>query len=104
MNTIESNRLIAEFMGAHSYNKRELFVPIHGICYHDTIELGRGKVLKYHKSWDWLMPVVEKCLIGEAESPERLISNIYENICTLSLNSTYNACIEFIEWYNLQSK
>lgn len=74
---LEGNRLIAEFMGG-KYGKgthrgikanaellgklpqHEIWLPIHGIVRQDTIELGKGKIMKYHSSWDWLMPVVEK--------------------------------------------
>jgi len=44
METEESNKLIAEFMG----------VDIHEFV------MNGGKKWEYHSSWDWLMPVVEK--------------------------------------------
>lgn len=66
MNT-ENNKLIALFMGGKLNNQstlrlahHEIWLPIHGICRYDTIEIGKGKILKYHTSWDWLMSVVEK--------------------------------------------
>jgi hypothetical protein len=54
----ESNELIAIFMGYERYEdsggiwfKKEGMI----ICMHPKLE-----DLKYHSSWDWLMPVVEK--------------------------------------------
>lgn len=68
---IKRNKAIAEFMGA-KYKKDvsfdlsfdEVFLPMHGICNYGTIELGKGKILKYHSSWQWLMPAMlqTKCI------------------------------------------
>lgn len=63
METLNNNILIAEFMGGKvksesilNIKDNEIFIPFHGVC-----DLGNsGKGLKYHNSWDWLMPVVEK--------------------------------------------
>jgi hypothetical protein len=44
---IESNRLIAEFMGFDRYS---VILPIEGF-------LNKGP---YHSSWDWLMPVIDR--------------------------------------------
>ena len=60
--------------------------------------IGKGELveLKYHKSWDWLMPVVEKI--------EQVHEGVPQELIKLSLFSTidevYNAIIEFIKWYN----
>ena len=82
MNTQENNELIAEFMGVD---------PI-DIDY-AIDEYGK---LKYHLSWDWLMPVVEKI--------EQVHEGVPQELIKLSLFSTidevYNAIIEFIKWYN----
>src|SRR5690606_8408486 len=63
----------------------------------------------YHKSWDWLMPVLEKvmteCFELEEESDKDLIEWFY---CIRDfipdINRTYSAIIEFIEWYNKNYK
>jgi hypothetical protein len=64
MNTTEGNKLIAEFMGAKTnktavheevrktLQNTDFWIPLIGIVKQDN--------LKYHSSWDWLMPVVEK--------------------------------------------
>jgi hypothetical protein len=61
----EGNRLIAEFLGVKPvdgwYNGWELHkagVPFaYGAMGNGTHEL------KFHTSWDWLMPIVDKCSI-----------------------------------------
>lgn len=96
---IISNKLIADFMGAKcndtSYlklNPRELWLPIHGVCRHDTIDLGMGKTMCYHYSWDWLMPVVEK------------INNHSENriILTTDITEVYKDVVSFIDKKELE--
>ena len=79
MTIVESNKMIAKFMGAkfatHAL-KGTCWLPTYGVCNVDTIELGKGKILEYHKSWDWLIPVVEKiekqgCIIQISFSGDR---------------------------------
>ena len=71
--------------------------------------------LKFHKDWNWLMEVVEKieslggavCIgncvmiifyltdvMGESYSKTR------ELIGETKIEAVYNACVEFIKWYN----
>jgi len=70
----------------------------------------------YETSWDWLMPVVEKI---EKEGYE---VDIYSNKCEMATNfgstllnpilydkgskieSTWLACVQFIQWYNQNKK
>jgi hypothetical protein len=124
---IENNRLIAEFMGArfigngmNSPTSKDILVPVHGSRRIDTIDLGMGKILEYHKSWNWLMPVVEKIeslVFKNDNNPNVTIgSNCYcviqDNKSELfeftgmeetKLFSTYTAIVEFIKWYNTQN-
>ena len=62
--------------------------------------------LRYDSDWNWLMQVVEKCLIGEAElEPEqykKYIRPIYEGLCNLDIAETHSAVVDFIKWYNKQ--
>ena len=58
----EGNKLIAEFMGVRFMPDDEYIERLkenreEGVCF----DLGRMESeLKYHTSWDWLIPVVEK--------------------------------------------
>ena len=108
MNTekiIEGNKLIAEFMGIKTK------------VYSDRPTITRWKYgnsmlyetdLKYHSSWDWLMPVIYKiesfgfsatildvgmCIAGKL---------IIERFGESKIEGTYYTIIEFIKWYNQQ--
>lgn len=69
----------------------------------------------YDKSWDWLMPVVEKiesmgCIVeitlclGKVCKIRKVISKTQDWQTCHESNSTieavFKACVEFIEWYN----
>tara|TARA_R100001510_G_C7597248_1_gene164956 strand:- start:194 stop:463 length:270 start_codon:yes stop_codon:yes gene_type:complete len=82
----ENNKIIAEFMDLRSTG----------------LSIYKPSEYKYHTSWDWLMPVVQK--IGDEylntpfdETYSKLTEG-YENIWTLE--DTYNAVVEFIKDQN----
>lgn len=106
--TIEQmNEAIAKFIGDHREKQWEAGMP-----------------LKYHTSWDWLMPVVEKI---ETLEKGRFSVAIDRNYTTISddtrkphqreivwihklpnnennrLSRTYQAVYQFIQWYNNQT-
>lgn len=82
----KNNKLIAEFMGLDKEYKMRGVVDYY--C-------------PYNVSWDWLMPVIEKCLVGEAEQSEEIsnttIKNIYEGICNQDISFAYKSVVEFIK-------
>jgi hypothetical protein len=99
---MKNNKLIAEFMGLSIKE---------GVCYYtdadDMFPMGievEEPYLPYHTSWDWLMPVINKCLVGEAEMNEEIsnttIKNIYEGICNQDISQAYKSVITFIKTYN----
>jgi len=105
---MKDNKLIAEFMGAEGHPKYD---PIEWDIYitgcldvdsdnENAQHFFTPNQMKYHSSWDWLMPVVEKCLIGEAEQDEEIsnttIKNIYEGICNQDISYAYRSVVEFI--------
>ena len=106
-NIVENNKLIAEFMGWKENKDMEVKLTSGGITYYfqKNDEACIPEAMCYHSSWDWLIPVVKKCLIGEAETnrPD-LVSNIYESLVNLEINLVYKDIIEFIKWYNQQNK
>ena len=105
--TEENNRLIAEFMGLV-----ESSIPNKFWTEKTKEGFGVGKFvdLNYHTSWEWLMSVVEKieniqfnveqsggsCTIH----PCVLKEPVFETYSTNRLEATYQAVIQFIEWYN----
>tara|TARA_R110001606_G_scaffold375719_1_gene534096 strand:- start:92 stop:388 length:297 start_codon:yes stop_codon:yes gene_type:complete len=95
MSNQENNKLIAEFMGL-APNECGVYQTKRGPYHLEN--------LSYHLSWDWLMPVIQKCLIGEAEHSEDVsnlaIKNIYESICNQDISLAHKSVVEFINQYN----
>ena len=57
--------------------------------------------LKYHTSWDWLMPVVQKC---RQENRLEYFDRVYYALEECDINVTYRAVVEFINQLNKQTK
>ena len=97
---MKDNKLIAEFMGVNVITLDD--VRKNKDPYHSSSDGYLKDDLKYHSSWDWLMPVVEVCLIGEAEQSEEIsnttIKNIYEGICNQDISFAYKSVVEFINY------
>tara|TARA_R100000935_G_C2682183_1_gene103179 strand:+ start:217 stop:504 length:288 start_codon:yes stop_codon:yes gene_type:complete len=92
---MKDNKLIAEFMGLSIKE---------GVCYYtdvdDMFPMGievEEPYLPYHTSWDWLMPVVQKCYKIDDEEG---FDNLVDAVSTLDIDGTYNAVVEFIKTYN----
>ena len=101
---MKDNKLIAEFMGVnaeiistgnvHSWSDSPFFY---------TTEDSKEKVIeniawysKYHTSWDWLKPVVDKIEQVNEGAPEQMLHvNLYSDI-----GEVYEAVVEFIKTYN----
>jgi len=88
-----NNRLIAEFMGWDIISPTTLPTNLHL----SNLELDNGGVmeLKFHTSWDWLMPVVQKCYELGAEG--ECIGDITMHLTEGDISGTYKAVVEFIE-------
>ena len=72
---MNQNKLIAEFMELREWlNESEL---------------------KYHTSWDWLMPVVQRCYDSGAEG--QCIGDITMHLTEGNLEGTYRAVVDYIE-------
>ena len=90
---MENNKLIAEFMGIN--------IGEYTTYPEESPTQYAVKDLQYQASWDWLMPVIEKCLVGEAEQSEEIsnttIKNIYNGICSQDISFAYKSVVEFIK-------
>ena len=75
---MQDNKLIAEFIGMELKPNE---------C---------GRLFRYHKSWDWLMPVIEQIDHLQHEP----IQGIEDALATRCIGDTYNAVVEFINQYN----
>jgi len=95
---MEENKLIAEFMGLSHCSEGWITIPYHGR--EEVAEEEIVDELRYHTSWDWLLPVLGKILDlsfqddGDAED----FYNIRD--CVPDINHTYKAIVEFIKQYN----
>lgn len=135
---VEGNKLIAEFMGGElrekSYWIRDKYVDA---IFFDVFESdGRDTnvyipiCLRYHESWSWIMPVVEKIeslksddyeynvvigfknYCGIAQSKKRVLTKWESSHLVTEPNKMYTwkpdtkkeaifiACVKFIKWYN----
>tara|TARA_S200002703_G_scaffold1563_1_gene2710 strand:+ start:535 stop:861 length:327 start_codon:yes stop_codon:yes gene_type:complete len=68
MTTQEANKLIAEFMGLVVSDRDNYTSELHTNVDAD---------LKYHTSWDWLMPVISKVKNIDAEWAEEQAQHIW---------------------------
>jgi hypothetical protein len=112
---LEGNKLIAEFMGMeyHWYPKNNYYArPQH--TFFEGNKIWGIEDLKFHSSWDWLMPVIERIEslgyrweIGMSTTSPYHYCKIWSigSIEGISpLDAIYGACIEFIKWYNKQTE
>ena len=122
---LDGNRLIAEFMQVEIkenfhklfYYSDQPFYYVDGKSREEVLDKA-SSYFKYHLSWDWLMPVVEKIeiqskdLFGEYEDsiingcgfmiplPEFNIS-----IAEVSkIAAVYVGVLKYIDWYNSQKE
>ena len=90
--TMNDNKLIAEFMGRGGTFNHDKTMICTGI-YPDTMAL-----MKYHTSWDWLMPVVQK-VSSLCDEPCEL-DNMKHSLLTGDIESVYDDVVEFIKEHN----
>ncbi len=111
---IISNELIAEFMGLKPYNDDR-----YGILYTNPVDKRTPMTeegLRYHSSWDWLMPVVHKFrhnltethyLTFDEECTKQHIEHKKSINLMLSLGGieeVFKVLIDGIKWHNQQYK
>lgn len=59
----------------------------------------------YHKSWDWLMPVVHKIYDTTSEDIQTFNGfAIFEYGLRTEMKDIWLSVVEFIKWYNKQNK
>jgi hypothetical protein len=92
---MKDNKIIAEFMGMELGDDKTMY-------YDDAENLHAPtpiNELKYHTSWDWLMPVVLKCF--DTQQPEEGQHYfINESLLTMKIEVVYDRVVEFIKEYN----
>ena len=91
----KNNKLIAEFMGyTHPFNDitdATLYLVSHGTF--------NSSELKYDTSWDWLMPVVNKCYQDYGRNAHFLQhdEHLQESIKNREIDEVYQVLVEFIK-------
>ena len=97
---MKDNKLIAEFMGMNYGDPNDNSVMI------QMTPQGNEVVpidsMKYHTSWDWLMPVVEKCLTTDEKTDGHhyFINNALltiDALLTFNIEVVYDRVVEFIK-------
>jgi hypothetical protein len=131
---ILSNSLIAEFMEVSNALSRYYYLPMFGHYYNsygniEYTDTFNEEELKYHSSWDWIMPVVEKIerlctkerpidvriqggMVGVYVFIPNSTPTEYEYIYQENgysendskIESVWLAMIAFIKWYNQNQK
>ena len=116
MNT--RNKLIAEFMGARHTTFRG---GIKGMTFWSEIDgeprTGRfpdgstnifaDKDARYHESWDWLMPVIEKVMnlssdiTPHEDASEDYRATIWNAVCNFEVEEAHIEVAELIEWLKI---
>ena len=118
----EDNKLIAEFMGFTKDSENLYLIDDYSLRSDGEHQATYVNEMKFHSSWEWLMPVVEK--IEETEVNGDYASMIIkQGSCEIEMfeyrkeqkdgeklrvfffqgskiEATYKAVVEFIKWYN----
>ena len=82
---MENNKLIAEFMGMDT----------------NWVAKSTDDTYNYHESWDWLMPVADKCLTtDEAFVTEGQHYFVNDALLTCNIEVVYDRVVLFIKDYN----
>ena len=82
---MKENKLIAEFMQKGS---KSLGIYDFDGCHYRLDEL------KFHSSWEWLMPVIDKCY------QEHMSKHIVDAVLTFDKYKAFQAVVQFIKEYN----
>ena len=104
MNTLENNKLIAEFMNLNLYNSfwyKSNIATEKKICKENN--------LKFHSDWNWLMKAVKRIDEISLNAPtiwnlEGKTNDIFISMREVNIELTYNRVIDFINFYNNQNR
>lgn len=110
---LQGNKLIAKFMGEINAISDLYYLPNFGKYVNqygiiDYVDTFRASELKYHSSWDWLMPVMRKIINGigvrtvdECSDEEWFQSTrIAQMYIGIDIAIAHHYVVEFITWYN----
>ena len=95
---MKNNKLIAEFMGHHTYESNGYIMISYSDCNERTLQ-----DTHYHTSWDWLMPVVVRLFddeYNEFDGADDLSFRLNDTLLETNLDSLYSIVVLFINAYN----
>jgi len=99
--TFDNNGLIADFMGKPRHQEYKSHFKVDNED--GSIGMIHAEEFKYHTSWDWLMPVVQKCFYGTAVQVDDNKDNFFTIKNSLpDMDATYKAVVEFIEGLSVE--
>lgn len=115
---LEGNKQIALFMGfTESMSKYSIMSQDKILVYRRGTEIHTDNSLSYHDNWDWIMPVVEtieslgystymfpRNEITIKENNTISAKNIAKVQHPAKLTAMFEACVQFVNWYNQKSK
>ena len=97
---MKENKLIAEFMG---FQKTTIGWYDNEETMNFNSDSNTFDELKFHSSWDWLMPVVEKCFdrLMEDDNSDDLSFCLNDALLTTNIDEVYKAVVNFIKTQDL---
>ena len=107
---MKDNKLIAEFMGAKPLvlggsTEYEMYGVLD--CIEDGVDEKHYYIddeMRFHESWDWLMPVHRKCMFTPNFSgDDQLRTLLIDAVIDADINRLYDAVVEFIKEYNVDN-
>ena len=98
---MKNNKLIAEFMGRNVITEDDIRANKNPISTSHDGDLEED--LEYHSSWDWLMPVAEKCLCTD-EKTDGQHYFINDALLTCNIEEVFDRVVEFIKRTNLNQQ
>ena len=102
---MENNKLIAEFMEFPTHtdavdDRTIAYYVGESIMHTDNTEnendydVFHPDDMQFHKSWDWLMPVIDKCY------QEHMSKHIADALLSCNIEVVYDRVVEFIKELN----
>ena len=97
---MNDNKLIAEFMGFTKDSKELYLIDDYTLRSEDEYQATYVDEMKFHTSWDWLMPVVEKCFVKQEKVSDDLSFKLNDALLETNIESLYRVVVEFIKEHN----
>lgn len=95
----EKNRMIAKFKGCE-YRPETPAMYEHWVVGEEPFLLSE---LKFHTSWDWIIPVIKEVKLSRISSNDNgyeIIDRIDNSLMECDIDSLHSHLYDFIEWYN----